>query len=179
MKMSGIDLELTVPCVEGCTSLSQQFTLEPALPNGNDIKWPTKLGGNVVDSLSVKFASGDDALEQEQYAEFIVVIPESFEGWSFYANGIEMLAAFGNCQYKFIPTIISPNIVKIKMSKLVSKPKSFYSTELNLESLSKVTKLTFAEDPLVIDFRYILEYKSPGPDDGIYMSQDPKLSSRR
>ena len=172
--MSGINVELTVPCTEGCTSISQQFTVEPVLPNGQGVTWPTKLGGNIVDSFTLDFSSYDEDLNVEQYAEMIVTIPEGYDGWSFYGNGIENITSDGNCQYSVQSTLISPTVLKIKMSQLLANVYSF--TNNPDENIDQVIEMSLGDSKLSVSFRYVMKY---APTNTIYMSQDPRFSSRR
>lgn len=171
---NGIHVEINVPCVEGCNSITQQFTVEPALPNGSSITWPTKLGGNLVESFNVLFERGDEALEQGQYAEMIAVISDDNDEWEFYGNGTEIITSSGNCQYEFSSKIISPKMVAVTVSKVASEAYSF--GDISHEELNEVIKVTRENQLLSVGFRYVMKHK---PTDEIYMSQDPRMGSRR
>lgn len=178
-----VDLELVVPAGSGNFTAAETFIIEPS--TDLETPWITKTDGVVVDSLVVDFKKSKDGLTTAlQTAIFIVSIPvntqPNLEGWTFYGNGIEVMTAQGNCQYTFASRQLSPTVLEVTISQVSSNATSF-KTDLNtnLDSPIKVEMNPLGEK-MEISFRYVMQYTGGAPsENGLYMSQDPRVGSRR
>lgn len=181
---------IQIPCTFNSTSASYAFTLTPALPADVGITtWPTKGYVNgipiAVDSFSLEFETANVAagvpkiLESQQYAVLIFTIDSSVASdWEFFGNGTEILSSGGNCQYNVLTEVLDPKNLKIEISQVAPTTYSFGDQpDQNLDTVIKVTPADNGDNEyLAVNFRYVLKYLPTGE---IYMSQDPRVGSRR
>lgn len=172
-------MNVIVPCESGNFSIAEVFTVEPSIELTKP--WLTKSYGETVDSITVDFCTNGDGLTKAlQSVTFIVSIPSNITGWKFYGNGVEVISAAGNCQYNISSKKLSPTVMELTMSQVDSMATTFKTNPMvNLDSPIKVEMNPLGEK-MEVAFRYVMQYSGGAPiENGLYMSQDPRVGSRR